>query len=253
MLLSLDAIVRSLIRTLVSGKRLLEWETAAQSESGGGKPTPLDVYLQISPLVAIVIALALAFRHLPSLFAAGPILLLWIIAPVVVLWLDSPPRSDEGPLTASDRLFLQDQAMHVWRYFQEFGGEKNHWLIPDNVEEKNTLQVLKLSPTNLGMLFNARQAAYEFGFLTLPEFAQAHPWNARDLRPPREAARPHLQLVRHRNPPTHPSAHRLRRRQRQPRSLALHSAHRRTRPTQTPATQCRHLLRSRTDAANPRE
>ena len=35
------------------------------------------------------------------------------------------------------------------------------------------LQIRKLSPTNLGMLFNARQAAYEFGFLTLPEFAEA--------------------------------------------------------------------------------
>jgi cyclic beta-1,2-glucan synthetase len=171
MLLSLDAIVRSLIRTQLSGKRLLEWETAAQSESGKGKRTSLDVYLQLSPLVAIVIALGLAFTHLPSLFAASPILLLWIVAPSVVLWLDSSPRSAEGPLTASDRLFLQDQAMHVWRYFQEFGGEKNHYLIPDNVEEKNTHQVLKLSPTNLGMLFNARQAAYEFGFLTLPEFA----------------------------------------------------------------------------------
>jgi cyclic beta-1,2-glucan synthetase len=171
MLLSLDAIVRSLIRSLVSGKRLLEWETAAQSESGRGKSTPLDVYLQISPLVAVVIALGLAFAHLPSLFAAGPILLLWTVAPLVVLWLDSSPRPDVGPLTTSDRLFLQDQAMYVWRYFQEFGDEKNHFLIPDNVEEKNTHQVLKLSPTNLGMLFNARQAAYEFGFLTLPEFA----------------------------------------------------------------------------------
>jgi len=171
MLLSLDAIVRSLVRSLLSGKRLLEWETAAQSESGRGKSTPLDVYLQISPLVAIVIALGLAFAHLPSLFAAGPILLLWTVAPLVVLWLDSSPRPDVGPLTTSDRLFLQDQAMYVWRYFQEFGDEKNHFLIPDNVEEKNTHQVLKLSPTNLGMLFNARQAAYEFGFLTLPEFA----------------------------------------------------------------------------------
>jgi hypothetical protein len=171
MLLSFDAIVRSLVRSLVSGKRLLEWETAAQSESGRGKSTPLDVYLQISPLVAIVIAFGLALAHLPSLFAAGPILLLWTVAPLVVLWLDSSPRPDVGPLTTSDRLFLQDQAMYVWRYFQEFGDEKNHFLIPDNVEEKNTHQVLKLSPTNLGMLFNARQAAYEFGFLTLPEFA----------------------------------------------------------------------------------
>jgi len=171
MLLSLDAIVRSLIRSFVSGKHLLEWETAAQSEAGAGKSTPLDVYLQLSPLVALIIAAGLALTNLASLLAAAPILLLWIVAPVVVLWLNSPPRRAEGPLTASDRLFLQEQALHVWRYFLEFGDEKNHWLIPDNVEERNRFQVRKLSPTNLGMLFNARQAAYEFGFLTLPELA----------------------------------------------------------------------------------
>jgi cyclic beta-1,2-glucan synthetase len=173
MFLSLDAITRSLSRSLVSGKHLLEWETAAQAESGGGSKAPVDVYLQLSPVVALVIALALAFTHLESLIAAGPILLLWAVAPNVAIWLNSPPRQQEGPLTAEDRLFLQQQALHIWRYFHEFGGEKNHWLIPDNVEEKNMLQVRKLSPTNLGMLFNARQAAYEFGFLTLPEFAEA--------------------------------------------------------------------------------
>ena len=53
------------------------------------------------------------------------------------------------------------------------GGEENRWLIPDNVEEKDLLQVRRLSPTNLGMLLNARQAACELGFLTLPEFAEA--------------------------------------------------------------------------------
>jgi cyclic beta-1,2-glucan synthetase len=171
MLLSLDAIVRSLIRSLVSGKHLLEWETAAQSEQGGSK-TPLDIYLQLSPVVAIVIAIALAFLHPRALFAAGPILLLWVVAPLVTVWLNSSPQRKEGPLSALDRTFLQDQALHIWRYFLEFGDEKNHWLIPDNVEEKNTFQVRKLSPTNLGMLFNARQAAHEFGFLTLPEFAE---------------------------------------------------------------------------------
>jgi cyclic beta-1,2-glucan synthetase len=172
MFLSLDAIIRSLSRSLVSGKHLLEWETAAQVESGGST-TPLDVYLQLSPAAALVIALALAFTNIRSLFAAGPILLLWAIAPLVAIWLNSPHRQQEGPLTSQDRLFLQQQALHIWRYFHEFGGEKNHWLIPDNVEEKDMLQVRKLSPTNLGMLFNARQAAYEFGFLTLPEFAEA--------------------------------------------------------------------------------
>ena len=172
MLLSLDAITRSLSRSLVSGKHLLEWETAAQVEFGGSK-TPLDVYLQLSPVVAFVIALALGLTNVRSLFAAGPVLLLWAVAPLVAIWLNSPPRQQEGPLTTEDRLFLQQQALHIWRYFHEFGDEKNHWLIPDNVEEKDTFQIRKVSPTNLGMLLNARQAAYEFAFLTLPEFAAA--------------------------------------------------------------------------------
>ena len=30
----------------------------------------------------------------------------------------------------------------------------------------------RISPTNLGFLFNARQAACEFGYLTVPEFAE---------------------------------------------------------------------------------
>ncbi len=172
MFLSLDAIIRSLSRSLVSGKRLLEWETAAQVEFGGSKNS-LDVYLQLSSIVALVIALALAVTQIQSLFAAGPILLLWAIAPLVAIWLNSPPGQQEGPLAPKDRLFLQQQALSIWRYFHEFGDERNHWLIPDNVEEKGALQIRKLSPTNLGMLLNARQAAYELGFLTLPEFAKA--------------------------------------------------------------------------------
>ncbi|HEX3471802.1 MAG TPA: glucoamylase family protein [Silvibacterium sp.] len=172
MLLSLDAITRSLTRALVSGKRLLEWETAAQAESGRSKTT-LDLYLQLSPLIAFFIGVALAFANIRSLLAAAPILILWSMAPLIVMWLNSPPNQEEGPLAAADRIFLQQQALYTWRYFLEFGGEENHWLIPDNVEEKNTHQVRKLSPTNLGMLFNARQAANELGFLTLPEFAHA--------------------------------------------------------------------------------
>jgi cyclic beta-1,2-glucan synthetase len=172
MFLSLDAISRSMSRRLVSGKHLLEWETAAQAESGKSK-TPLDVYLQFSPVVAAVIALILAFTNLQSLIAASPILLLWAIAPFVAMWLNSPSRPQDGPLALEDRVFLQQQALAIWRYFHEFGDERNHWLIPDNVEEANLFQTRKLSPTNLGMLFNARQAAYELGFLTLPEFAHA--------------------------------------------------------------------------------
>ena len=172
MLLSLDAIARSLGRRLLSGKRLLEWETAAQAENTSSRTT-LDRYLQMSPLMALGIGALLALIHAQALAAAAPVLILWAVAPLVAGWLNSPSRPMEGPLSETDRRFLESQALKTWRYFLEFGDEKNHWLIPDNVEEKNTHQIRKISPTNLGMLFNARQAAYELGFLTLAEFAHA--------------------------------------------------------------------------------
>jgi hypothetical protein len=172
MLLSLDAIVRSLVRRFVTGKRLLEWETAAQSEANRARST-LDLYLQASPMIALVIAVILTLHHRRALVVAGPILLLWALAPAIAAWLDSPPRKVAGPLSEKDQKFLEEQALYIWRYFSEFGGADNHWLIPDNVEEKGTHQVRKLSPTNLGMAFNARQAAVRLGFLTLPEFTEA--------------------------------------------------------------------------------
>jgi cyclic beta-1,2-glucan synthetase len=172
MLLSLDAIVRSLNRTLISGRNLLDWETAAESESGSGT-TQLDRYLKLSPVLALSVAVALLLHHAQTLRYAAPILALWAVAPIAAAWLNSPPRRKEGPLEREEKLFLQQHALQIWRYYSEFGDARNHWLIPDNVEEDGTLQIRKLSPTNLGMLFNARQAAYEFGFITLSEFAEA--------------------------------------------------------------------------------
>jgi cyclic beta-1,2-glucan synthetase len=173
MLLSLDAIFRSMARRFISGKYMLEWETAAQAESGEAKKTPLDWYLRLSPVFSLVIAALLAWHHRGALTPAAPVLVLWACAPLISKWLNLPPQQREAPLRQADTLFLRQQALAIWHYFAEFGDERNHWLIPDNVEEKGLHQVLKLSPTNLGMLFNARQAAYEFGFLTLPEFAEA--------------------------------------------------------------------------------
>jgi hypothetical protein len=172
MLLSLDAIVRSALR-LASGRNLLDWETAAQAEAGLRRSS-LDLYLQMSPLVALSLAGGLFVRagwH--GLFAAGPSLLIWVASPLLVLWLDSCPRRQEGPLSRVDTLFLRRHAQHIWRFFAEFGGAANHWLIPDHVEEAGSREIRKLSPTNLGMLLNARQAAVALGFLTLPEFVEA--------------------------------------------------------------------------------
>jgi hypothetical protein len=190
MLLSLDAIIRSLVRIFLSGNNLLDWETAAQSESNAGRGS-LDTYLKLSPLISLTIALGLALARPVSLFAAAPVLVLWALAPAVATWVNSPPRAEEGPLKKTDREFLERQALLIWRYFLEFGGPENHWLIPDNVEERETYQVRKLSPTNLGMLINARQAACEFGFVT-PEWFVAATLGTLDTYEKLEKQRGHI-------------------------------------------------------------
>jgi cyclic beta-1,2-glucan synthetase len=173
-LLSVDAIVRSLVRRYITGKRLLEWETAAQAEVGSTKRTPVDRYLMLTPVVAVVVAALIYFVNPDrmALWIAAPILLLWLLATVVTKWLNGSPRQQKRRLSANDEIFLRGHALRIWRYFHQFGGASHNYLVPDNVEEKNLFEAARFSPTNLGLLLNARQAACQFGFLTMPEFAQ---------------------------------------------------------------------------------
>jgi hypothetical protein len=170
-LLAIDAIVRTLVRGFITGERLLEWETAAQAEMQKANHTPVDRYLAAMPLVAVSLA-ALVWFCAPrreAILCAAPILLLWAAANGVTAWLDRPPQERE-PLAAGDEAFLLGHALRIWRYFHQFGGERHNYLIPDNVEEDGLFEAARVSPTNIGLLLNARQSACELGFLTAPEF-----------------------------------------------------------------------------------
>jgi hypothetical protein len=171
-LLAFDAIVRSLVRRFITGQRLLEWETAAEAESGTTTRNPVDRYLALMPMVASGVAVLIYFfspRH-QALLIAAPILLLWGFANIVTVWLNKPPREQSQRIDAADEAFLVGHALRIWRYFHQFGEERHNYLIPDNVEEDGLFEAARVSPTNLGLLLNARQAACEFGFLTVPEF-----------------------------------------------------------------------------------
>jgi cyclic beta-1,2-glucan synthetase len=170
----LDAIVRALVRRFITGERLLEWETAAQAELSSTNRTPIDRYLALTPLVALAVAVLVFFvnsHHRHALVVAAPILLLWTLGPIAAAWLNAPLREQHQRIDARDETFLVVHALRIWRYFREFGGERHNYLIPDNVEEAGLYEAARVSPTNLGLLLNARQAACEFGFLTVPEFA----------------------------------------------------------------------------------
>jgi cyclic beta-1,2-glucan synthetase len=171
-MLSLDAILRSMLRVFVIKKRLLQWETAAEAENAKRRPATVDVYLAWSPLLVAEIAGLLWLVRPEALRVAGPVLALWFIARFLSAWLNRAPRAPRGRLRKQDVRFLRGAAVRTWRYFHEWSSSESNWLIPDNVREDGPA-AQRLSPTNLGLLLNARIAAVHFGYLTLPEFVES--------------------------------------------------------------------------------
>ena len=168
--LSVDAIVRSILRMFVTGRKLLEWETAAEAGSAGRSRNAVDIYLKWMPLLSAIVAL-LVWRIRPAaLQAAGPILVLWASSWAVSAWLNRPVRSSSRALGGKDADWLRGYGDKMCRFFQDWSSPATNWLIPDQVRE-NGEPVTTLSPTNLGLLLNARIAAVHFGSSTLAQFA----------------------------------------------------------------------------------
>jgi hypothetical protein len=172
MLVSMDAVVRTMVRRMFTRQRLLEWETAAEAEVGGQKRTPVDVYLNWMPLIAVALAAVVYFARHAAFFSALPILVLWASSKLVSVWLNRPPQPSLTEASDKDKQFLRRAALRTWRYFSEFSTHEHNWLIPDNVQEEPFQVAARVSPTNIGLLLNARQVACEFGYLTVSEFVE---------------------------------------------------------------------------------
>lgn len=171
-MLALDAVVRSLIRRFVTQVRLLEWETAAESELNIRGRTPVDTYLNWTPLLAILLGFMVWAVRPHALPSALPLLALWACSKAVSSWLGRAPATARNQTSRKNLAFLRRTALRTWRYFAEYSTAEHHWLIPDNVQEEPAAVAARVSPTNIGFLLNARQVACEFGYLTVPEFAE---------------------------------------------------------------------------------
>lgn len=168
-LLSIDAIGRSVMRVFVTKKRLLEWETAAEAESAVRHKSTVDAYLDRSPVLSIGLAVLLWFLRPDSFPVACPILAAWTLAPALSAWLNRAPRTHDKRIAAADVRFLREEAEKIWRYFRDWSSPATNWLVPDHIREDGFVD-LRLSPTNAGLLLNARIAALELGLIELEDF-----------------------------------------------------------------------------------
>lgn len=141
----LTAALTALWRMLISGKGLLRWTPASVFE---GKSQGLTKYLRamwVSPavgLICLLLATAIIGR------AAGVI---WLFAGFFAFSL-SKPISRKTTISAEDKTYLLTCALRIWSFFEDFCTPEDHYLPPDNWQERPSVGVARrTSPTNIGL------------------------------------------------------------------------------------------------------
>ncbi|TCT22276.1 GH36-type glycosyl hydrolase domain-containing protein [Thiobaca trueperi] len=166
-LYSLDALVRTLWRTTISHRRMLEWISSSDLDRGDQGWRAFQRTMWIAPALAIFTALDLALSDPSVLLVAAPILLSWLAAPSIAWWMSRPQTRREPRLTADQFRFLRILSRRTWSFFETFVGPNDHWLPPDNYQEHPVAVVAhRTSPTNMGLSLLANLAAHDFGYLT---------------------------------------------------------------------------------------
>ena len=165
---SLDAIIRTGVRILITHKRLLEWNPSGDRERPGRSDLVASFQaMWIAPLIALAAAIYLAFSKPAVLSVAGPILGLWFASPAIAWWISRPLTRRAARLTADQTRFLQKISRKTWAFFETFVGPEDHWLPPDNYQEHPVAGVAhRTSPTNMGLALLANLAAYDFGYIS---------------------------------------------------------------------------------------
>lgn len=171
-MMSLDSILKSLTRMLITRKKLLEWRSA--NDPGNAEGWSLWHFYKSMPAgpVAALIGLAVVLSH-PTVapWSALPLLGLWFAAPLVARSISQNLPEKERELRPGQIAYLRQLSRKTWSFFEEFVGPEGNWLPPDNFQEyPQPVTAFRTSPTNIGMALLANLTAYDFGYISLRKF-----------------------------------------------------------------------------------
>ncbi|MFA5657704.1 MAG: glucoamylase family protein [Oscillospiraceae bacterium] len=157
--ISADAIFRSLWRTLISKKNLLQWTTAHQTEKNSSGyiakirfyffPELISVFLLLSPCPAV---------KLLALF--------YVLVPFIISYADTP-YLEKIPKKAAEKCEgLITDLSSMWQFYEDYATEKENWLPPDNVQFAPVFRVCRrTSPTNIGLMLLSALSARDFDII----------------------------------------------------------------------------------------
>ncbi|MBK9037646.1 MAG: phosphorylase [Bdellovibrionales bacterium] len=165
--ISVDAIGRTFYRLVVSGKKRLEWTTAAQAKASAN----LDLR---SFVLSMRGAILLSFSGFIFLFSIGnpvslatPTLLLWLTSPWWARFFSIKNRNHVNNfIKPDDAAYLRSTARRIWLFFTTFVTAESNDLPPDNFQEDpHPIVFHRSSPTNFGLYLLSILAAKDFGWI----------------------------------------------------------------------------------------
>lgn len=171
---SLNAIIRTAWRVLISRRHLLEWTPSDQVDQRfTGAIQQWISALWAGPAMALLAVVALSWRHPAWLLPMAPLLLLWLVSPFIMRWLSQPFRRAQVKLSQAQIRLLHHTARKIWRFFETFVTAADHWLPPDNYQEVPvTVLAHRTSPTNIGLSLLANLTAFDFGYITADQLLE---------------------------------------------------------------------------------
>ncbi|MCL2033936.1 MAG: hypothetical protein FWG94_04305 [Oscillospiraceae bacterium] len=157
---SLDAIFRSLWRSFVTRKKLLEWTTAAQSDM---RKVSVAVVAKRYFLPEIFGILYFFLTPNSTLSLLG---IAFALVMPVAYYTARPTEEEKRKLSSADRDALVSYNAAMWRYYEDFANRENNFLPPDNIQQSPVFRVAaRTSPTNIGMLLLSVLAARDLDFI----------------------------------------------------------------------------------------
>jgi len=164
---SLDAVLRTLARMLITHRRLLEWNLPADKDRD--RTGLIDEYrsMSIAPLTAVLLFVCLVISDPLAFRAVGLILLLWFASPAIAWSISCPLQRGKVNFGDNQLFFLRRLSRRTWDFFDFFVGAEDNWLPPDNYQENRIIKTAhRTSPTNMGLALLANLSAYDFGYIT---------------------------------------------------------------------------------------
>ena len=148
---NLNAAVTALWRMFVSGKKLLQWQTAAQCKLGGfAEHIRAMLPAELLGFILLISAPGIMGR------AAG---LMWLISPAAAIALSLPAKKSQE-LSAAHREYLRQSLEGSWQYLAKFSSKEDNYLPPDNYQQSPVSIIAhRSSPTNMGFALSSAVAA----------------------------------------------------------------------------------------------